>query len=225
MVVEIACNQWISCVNAYLGGANRIELFENLPDGGCTPSYGMIQKVKEEIQLPLYVMIRPRGGDFIYTSDELNLMLRDISICKTLGVDGIVFGVLNKDLQVDLDACKLLLDTWQNPNVTFHRAFDQTNNMLESIEKIIQLGFQRILTSGGKENVDYGKETIKTLQNQYGNDIILMPGGGVTPANGRSISNICGTNEIHATCKTFDNNKQTYFSSIQCVQNLVTSFF
>ncbi len=201
MIVEIACNNFISCKNAQDAGANRIELIENLGEGGCTPSFGMIKKVKEKISIPIYVMIRPRGGDFVYSNDEIEIMHEDIRMCKQLNVDGIVFGVLTKEGNVNLEVCADLLQTWGSNKATFHRALDRTVDIETSLEDIVNLGFERVLTSGGHKNVTEGKEVIKSLQEKLGSQISIMPGAGVTPANGKEIAEYCGTNEIHATCK------------------------
>ncbi len=233
MIVEIACNNFQSCMNAYQAGANRIELFENLAEGGCTPSYGMISRVKKEIRIPVYVMIRPRGGDFVYSLDEIALMREDIAMCKELGVDGIVLGILNPEGQVAVDHCADLLQLWGNKAATFHRAFDRTVNLHGAAEDIINLGFERILTSGGHKNVSAGKSVIQQLQRQYGSEIIFMPGAGVTPQNARDIAAFCGTSEIHATCKvmaTHDVKTNEHFSDtysqsdFSCIQALVQSF-
>ncbi len=201
MIVEIACNNYISCQNAEKAGVHRIELFENLGEGGCTPSYGMIKKVKQNISLPVYVMIRPRGGGFVYSKEEQDIMHEDILMCRQLGVDGIVFGVLHQEGGVHLEACADLLQTWGSHKATFHRALDRTIDIEKSIRDIINLGFERVLTSGGHKNVAAGKEVIKNLQEQYGQEIIIMPGAGVTPKNAKELSGYCGTHEIHATCK------------------------
>lgn len=118
--LEIACNSWKSCLNAEAGGADRIELFENLPDGGCTPSAGMI-KLSTMLSIPVYVMIRPRGGDFCYTQDEIEIMKTDIDVCKTAGVKGIVFGCLTDDGKVDTELCRALLEHWADPPLSTER--------------------------------------------------------------------------------------------------------
>lgn len=201
MTVEIACNNYRSCQNAERAGTDRIELFENLNEGGCTPSYGMIKKVKNNISIPIYVMIRPRGGDFVYSKEEVEIMHEDILMCKQLKVDGIVFGVLTDEGNVNLETCADLLHTWGSHAATFHRALDRTVDIKKSLEDLINLGFERVLTSGGHKNVTQGKTVVKELQHQYGNEIIIMPGAGVTPQNAKALSVYCGTNEIHATCK------------------------
>ncbi len=207
MKIEIACNNLQSCINAWKGGADRIELFENLHDGGCTPSFGLIKKVKELIPIPVYVMIRPRGGHFVYNEDEYEIMRSDINTCRVLAADGIVFGALDKNGHVDIELCKKLIEAWKNKPATFHRAFDRSLDLEKSCNEIIELGFERILTSGGQKTVDEGKEKIKLLQEKFGDKISIMPGSGVTVNNAKIISEFCGTKEIHATCKsTFSEN-------------------
>lgn len=201
VLLEIAANSFQSCMAAQEGGADRIELFENLGEGGCTPSYGMLTLVKEKIHLPVYVMIRPRGGDFIYSDEEFEIMHRDIAMCKQLGFPGVVFGILDAQGRVDIARCKDLLSACGDMKVTFHRAFDRAKDLHESMRQLIGLGFERVLTSGGEPNVEKGKDVIKELQQEYGKDIIIMPGSGVTSANARMIVDHCGVSEIHATAK------------------------
>lgn len=198
--LEIAANSWQSCLNASLGGADRIELFENLPDGGCTPSPGIIKR-STMLSIPVYVMIRPRGGDFCYSASEIDIMMEDIDYCKSVKVTGIVFGILDKNGQINTSVCKELLNHWNGP-ATFHRAIDRSANIFESTKKIIDLGFERILSSGGELNVINGLDTLKALQTQFGQSIVIMPGAGVTPNNARKIVEYTGCKEIHATCKT-----------------------
>jgi copper homeostasis protein len=196
--LEIACCNIESVINAIKGGASRIELFENLADGGCTPSYGMMKKAKEYSNIPVYAMIRPRGGDFCYTRAELEIMREDIKVCLDLNLDGIVLGVLTKGNEVDQDACRSLLDAWKNKSATFHRAVDATSNIENAVNTIIQLGFERILTSGGKPKADQGIEVILELHKKYGKQISIMAGSGITAANVHLFSEL---NEVHATCK------------------------
>ncbi len=201
VLLEIAANSFRSCMAAQAGGADRIELFENLGEGGCTPSYGMLALVKEKINIPVHVMIRPRGGDFIYSDYELEIMHSDIAVCKQLGFPGVVFGTLDAQAGIDIDKCKELLSACTGMKVTFHRAFDRAKDLRKSAQQLIDLGFHRILTSGGEPGVDKGKDTIKQLQQEYGKHIIIMPGCGVTSANARAIADHCGVCEIHATAK------------------------
>ena len=201
VLLEIAANSFESCKAAQEGGADRIELFENLGEGGCTPSYGMLIVVKEKINIPVYVMIRPRGGDFLYSEDEFEIMHRDIELCKQLGYPGVVFGMLDAQGGVDIGRCQDLLSACGGMKVTFHRAFDRAKDLQHSARQIIDLGFDRILTSGGEPDVEKGKDVIKELQREYGKDIIIMPGSGVTSANAKAIVDHCQVNEIHATAK------------------------
>ncbi len=201
ILLEIAANSIASCMAAQKGGADRVELFENLGEGGCTPSYGMLQIVRKKISIPVYVMIRPRGGDFLYNSDEFEIMKQDIVFCKDLNFQGVVFGMLNANGDVDRDRCKELLSLCGSMKATFHRAFDRSGNLNDSAKKIIDLGFERILTSGGAKDVDSGKEVIKELQLEFGKHIIIMPGCGVAAKNARYVADYCGVKEMHATAK------------------------
>jgi len=196
--LEIACCNLESVLNANRGGASRIELFENLADGGCTPSFGMLKKAKEISTIPIYAMIRPRGGDFCYTREELEIMQEDIKVCLELNIEGIVFGVLTKEGEVDQKASGLLLETWKNRPATFHRAFDNSNNLENAINSIIKLGFERILTSGGQPKAEQGLEVILELHRKYGEQISTMAGSGITSENVHLFSEL---NEVHATCK------------------------
>jgi copper homeostasis protein len=180
-------------------GAHRIELFENLADGGCTPSYGMIKKVSQ-LSLPIYVMIRPRGGNFHYNNDEIEIMLEDIEICKQFAVNGIVFGCLTANGEIDKSLNKKLLEAWNGP-ATFHRAIDRSNNYFQAAKDICDLGFERILSSGGALHVMDGLENLKKLQANLGTTIHIMPGAGVGPKNARNIIEFTKCKEIHATCK------------------------
>ena len=200
--VEIACCNIESVINANDGGATRIELFENLTDGGCTPSYGMIKKAKEISNIPIYIMIRPRGGNFVYSSDEMDIMKTDIEMCNQLKVDGIVFGILNENNEIDFDKCKDLLSLWNYKSATFHRAFDVTKDLENSINKIIKLGFERVLTSGGKEKAIDGLEVILELYIKYREKISVMAGSGISSDNVHLFSEL---EEVHATCKKIRN--------------------
>jgi copper homeostasis protein len=197
--LEIACNSYQSCLNAINAGANRIELFENLADGGCTPSYGMIKRVSQ-LDLPIYVMIRPRGGNFHYTNQEIDIMLEDIEMCKNLAVNGIVFGCLTASGEIDKLLNKKLLDAWNGP-ATFHRAIDRSHNYFQAAKDICDLGFERILSSGGALNVMNGLDNLKMLQSNLGNKIHIMPGAGVGVSNAKHILEYTSCKEIHATCK------------------------
>lgn len=197
--VEIACNSYQSCANAIMGGAQRIELFENLADGGCTPSYGMLKKASQ-LSLPIFAMIRPRAGDFVYSHQEIDIMLADIEICKQLAINGIVFGCLTRTGQVDIDLNRKLLEAWNGP-ATFHRAIDRSSDIFESAKTIADLGFERILSSGAALNVIDGLDVLKKMQTDLGHHIHIMPGAGVNSHNAKNILDYTGCHQIHATCK------------------------
>lgn len=197
--LEIACNSWNACQNAVAGGADRIELFENLADGGCTPSAGMIN-MSTKLSIPVYVMIRPRGGDFCYTRDEIAIMKTDIDVCRTAGVKGIVFGCLTADGKVDTALCSELLKHWGGP-ATFHRAIDECLDLRAAFETVASLGFERILSSGGEPSAEAGMNNLQQLQAEFGHLIRIMPGSGIHIGNAKTIINTTGCKEIHATCK------------------------
>ena len=199
ITIEIACNGYTSAVNAVKGGAHRIELFENLAEGGCTPSAGVMHLVKQ-LELPVYVMIRPRGGDFHYNTHEIDAMLYDIEVCKNIGVTGVVFGCLNQHGTVDKTINKMLLDAWAGP-ATFHRAIDRSSDILQAAHAIADLGFERILSSGGALHVLQGLEVLKQMQTSLGHVIKILPGAGVTASNAKEIIEVTGCSELHATCK------------------------
>ncbi len=197
--IEVACNSYASCLNAAKGGADRIELFENLQDGGCTPSAGTIRKAIT-LDIPVYVMIRPRGGDFVYSKDEIDIMMSDIEFCKIMGVKGIVFGCLKNSGEIDTDICKKMLKLWDGP-ATFHRAIDRTADVIQSAKLIADLGFERILSSGGAENVVKGIQNLKRMNSQLSSLISIMPGAGVTRENAAMVVRETGVTELHSTCK------------------------
>lgn len=199
ITLEIACNSWESCMNAEKGGADRIELFENLYDGGCTPSAGLIH-MSTKLTIPVYVMIRPRGGDFCYSEEEIQIMEADIDVCKSAGVKGIVFGCLTKEGLVDTGTCERLLKRWGGP-ATFHRAIDECLDIFKALETIKSLGFERVLSSGGAENAFAGMDTLRTMQSESGASITILPGCGITSNNVIEILRTTGCHEIHATCK------------------------
>ncbi|HSF54264.1 MAG TPA: copper homeostasis protein CutC, partial [Algoriphagus sp.] len=159
-------------------GVDRLELCANFPEGGETPSAGMLRFLKSEVDIPVFVMIRPRGGDFVYSQKELIVMKQDIQLLGELGADGFVFGILDEMGKVNEAACQMLLRAVGNKPCTFHRAFDASSDLDDSLEKIIHLGFQRILTSGGKNSLTEGLPVIQDLLQKASNRIIIMPGGG-----------------------------------------------
>ncbi|SFT97816.1 copper homeostasis protein [Algoriphagus locisalis] len=184
-------------------GIDRLELCSNFPEGGETPSAGMLKFLKTEIDIPVFVMIRPRGGDFAYSQKELMVMKRDIELLGDLGADGFVFGVLDSQGYVDMDSCKSLLRAASGKPCTFHRAFDASADYFDSLEKIISCGFDRILTSGGKNSVTEGMDMLKELLLKAQDSICIMPGGGTKPEHVSELGKTGFLKEIHASCKTW----------------------
>jgi copper homeostasis protein len=182
-------------------GIDRLELCANFPEGGETPSAGMLRFLKSELDLPIFVMIRPRGGDFVYSSKELLVMKHDIQLLGDLGADGFVFGVLDAQGIVNESACEFLLRAAGSKPCTFHRAIDASVNLQDSLKKIIQLGFQRVLTSGGKNSLSEGLDQVLELLRLAQDQLIVMPGGGLKPAHVPILKASGYLKEIHASCK------------------------
>ena len=196
--IEICANSVESAVKAQEGGAYRVELCAGIPEGGTTPSFGDIRMARQLLQTTkLHVIIRPRGGDFLYSKLELDIMLHDIKVARQLGADGVVFGCLTADGNVDVPAMKMLMNAVGDMNVTFHRAFDMCKNPQEALEQIIALGCNRILTSGQEPNAVKGIPLLKELVKQADGRIIIMPGCGVNPSNILQIAEETGASEFH----------------------------
>ncbi len=199
MKLEIIGFDIESCIAAQEAGADRIELCSSPGEGGCTPSYGFIKAAREMLHIDLYVMIRPRGGDFLYSDQEFEIMKSDIGVCKQLGCDGIVIGILTKEGKVDKERCKQLVDLAYPLEAVFHRAFDRIADPFEGLEDIIGLGFERILTSGLVPNAIDGSSLIAELVSRSGGRINIMPGSGVNSANIASIAENTGATEFHSS--------------------------
>lgn len=182
-------------------GIDRLELCANFPEGGETPSAGMLRFLKSEIDIPVFVMIRPRGGDFVYSKKELLVMKQDIQILKDMGADGFVFGVLDSHGNVDQNANEFLKRAAGDHPCTFHRAFDASADLFDSLEKIIDLGFDRILTSGGKNSLTEGLQTVFDLMVQAQGRISIMPGGGTKAEHVPFLQKSGFLKEVHASCK------------------------
>lgn len=197
MTVEIVVYNIDSALRAQEGGADRIELCENPGEGGTTPSYGTIESVRQNVSLDVFVMIRPRGGDFHYSNYELHAMKRDISQCQKLSVDGVVLGILNPDGTIDKKRCKELIEKARPLKVTCHRAFDMTRDPFEALEDCIEAGFDRILTSGGQTQAIKGVDLIAELIKKANGRIAIMPGSGVNENTVEEIVSKTGAKEIH----------------------------
>ena len=196
--VEIAAHTIASARAAQVGGAERVELFSNWQEGGTTPSEGLIATVREQLSIPLYVMIRPRGGNFHYSDAELLAMKRDIAVAKRLGANGVAFGLVNPEGDVDVERTRMLADLARPLAVTFHRAFDTCRNLTRALETLVSCGIDRLLTSGGEASALAGIETLAHLQRLAGDQIGIVAGGRVAPENVRTIIQKTGIREIHA---------------------------
>lgn len=198
---EICANSVASCLAAQEGGAHRVELCAGIPEGGTTPSYGMIRSARESISIGLNVIIRPRGGDFLYSEEELREMVYDIRTARNLGADGLVFGCLTPDGDVDMEAMKPLMEAAGDTPVTFHRAFDHSADPFKALEDIISLGCARILTSGCKPTALEGATLLAGLVEKAGDRIIIMPGCGVREDNIAEIARDTGAREFHFSAR------------------------
>lgn len=196
--IEICANSVESAIKAQEGGAFRVELCAGIPEGGTTPSFGDMRMARQGLQqTKLHIIIRPRGGDFLYSQLEQEIMLHDIKVARQLGADGVVFGCLTAEGEVDIPAMKKLMNAVGEMNVTFHRAFDMCKDPKKALEEIIELGCTRILTSGQEANAVKGIPLLKELVKQADGRIIIMPGCGVNPNNIRQIAEETGASEFH----------------------------
>lgn len=186
-----------SAVAAERGGAGRLEVCDNLADGGTTPSAGVISAVKAAVHIPVFVIVRPRGGSFVYTDVELGVMRLDIEAARMLGADGVVLGVLTKDALVDAPRTRALMDAAGQLPVTFHRAFDATRDLAQSLEALMALGVKRVLTSGGRATALEGVSELAALVKRAGGAISVMAGGGVREESVQEVVQRSGVNEVH----------------------------
>ncbi|MCB0805214.1 MAG: copper homeostasis protein CutC [Bacteroidales bacterium] len=208
--LEVCTANVDSALAAQKGGAHRIELCDNLPEGGTTPSAGMIKRIKNVINIDIYVMIRPRGGDFYYSELEFKVMMDDIRFCREHGVDGVVIGCLNRNGTVNKPKTKQLIEYAWPMRVTFHRAFDLTPDPLAAMEDIIECGADRILTSGQKNTAPEGSSLIRDLVKGADKRIIIMPGSGINETNILDLKAKTGATEFHMTGKTLINSQMEY---------------
>ncbi len=199
--LEICAGSVQSAVAAQAGGAHRIELCQNLEQGGTTPSYGLIKQVLSRLTIPVFVLIRPRPGHFCYDADELAIMAADVAQCRAMGCAGVVLGALDAAGRVDVASCRTLLEAAGNLQVTFHRAFDVCHNQALALEEIVGLGCHRVLTSGGQVSAPAGQAQLAALVHQAAGRIRIMPGAGITPATLPALVQATGAQEFHASAK------------------------
>jgi len=197
VLIEVCVDSVSSATAAERGGAVRVELCSDLLEGGVTPSAGLIELVRDKISIGVQVMIRPRGGDFCYAEEEIEIMRRDIVTAKKLGADGVVLGALGPDGMVDVEVTRSLVELARPLNVTFHRAFDMSADLFRSLDDVCATGADRLLTSGGEQTCANGVETIARLVKAARNRIAIMAGGGIGNGDAANIIERTGVSEIH----------------------------
>jgi copper homeostasis protein len=201
MMLEICVDSLDSAIVAAKEGAERIELCSDLLEGGVTPSAGIIQKVRAAVSIQLFVMIRPRGGDSVYTNREFEVMEADIAEARRLGADGVVLGVLDYESMVDVARTTRLVRLAAPMQVTFHRAFDLTPDLDRACDDVIATGAHRILTSGGRQTARMGAENIRRLCRRAGSRIAIMAGSGINAHNAAELARLTGVTEMHASLR------------------------
>ena len=223
MIVEICSTSTSSIQSAIKGGASRLELCENLLEGGITPKSDFLKDVLNQTPVPVHVLIRPRSGNFIYTPREVKMIEEQIEMARSLGVIGIVIGALNEDHSLPLKLLKNWVKISQSLDLTFHRAFDQVISPKESLKKIMDLGFNRVLTSGQKAEAVQGLDLMVELQNIANNELVIMPGGGINDQNCELFFK-AGFNEIHLSAKGKDETANGEpISDLEIIQSVVAS--
>lgn len=200
-LLEVAASSLTSALAAQAGGAGRVELCGQLADGGVTPSYGLVATARDRLRIPLYVLVRPRTGDFLYDEAEFELMQRDIEACVRLGCDGVVIGALDADAGVDLAGCRALVAAAGGLGVTFHRAFDAARDPARALEDVIALGCERVLTSGGHRSALDGAAHIAALVQQAAGRVRIMAGAGIRPENVANVLARSRADELHASAR------------------------
>lgn len=216
--LEIACFNLESAIIAQANGADRVELCNGLAVGGTTPDFEMVKQAREQLDIDLYVMIRPRGGNFVYTEEEFQRMQADIVALKKLKVDGFVFGILKEDYTVNQEQNKVLVDLAKPIPCTFHRAFDETDFPFHALEQIIDCGFKTILTSGQAQNVSEGIAQLANLVYKADNRIIIMPGGGLRSSNIEQMQQITIAVFYHSSAIT-DGSEITSTTEVQALKS------
>lgn len=206
---EICVTSVESAINAEKAGANRIELCDNLYEGGTTPSYGMIKTIKNKLHIDIHILIRPRGGDFVYSEEELEVIKEDVILAKEMSVQGIVVGFLNSDGSVNKEQLKEIVQLAKPMNVTFHRAFDMCNDPFIALEDIVECGCNRLLTSGQQSTALKGFDLIKKLVEKAENRISIMAGSGISKDTIEVLSQT-GAKEFHFTAKSFYESKMKF---------------
>jgi len=223
MLLEICANSYQSAMNAQEAEAHRIELCTELSLGGLTPSYGLLNQVMNELTIPVFVLIRPRSGNFVYSDGEFEIMKQDIRLCKDLGCEGIVSGVLYEDNTIDYLRTQSLVELSKPLEFTFHRAFDCIENPIEALEQLIDLGVHRILTSGLESSAERGLDLLKQLKEQAKDKITILPGSGISAIN-VTLFKEAGFSEIHTSASKviWKETKKTMFDAIKKESDITT---
>ena len=201
MVLEVCVDSVEAALAAEAGGAQRVELCSDLIEGGITPSAGLIDAVRSALKISVFVMMRPRGGDFCYSADEFDVMTKDVAIAKSFGADGVVLGLLLPDGTIDVQRTRALVDSSRPMQVTFHRAIDLSTSVEESLEQVIETGADRVLTSGGKPTALDGARVIAQMIERSRQRISVMVCGAVRKNNLREIAYATGAKEFHASLR------------------------
>ncbi|OBT06644.1 copper homeostasis protein CutC [Vibrio sp. UCD-FRSSP16_10] len=223
--LEVCIDNIESLHTAIRGGATRIELCSSLALGGLTPSFGLMTQAKLQSCVPIYAMIRPRQGDFLYSDQDIEIMLADIKAANTAQLDGIVMGLLTKEGHIDYQASKKLIDAAQGMGVTFHRAIDQCSDIEQALEEIIDLGCERVLTSGQQSNALLGVDKLAQMQQQAKGRIQIMAGAGVNEHNVQEIIKRAHIKEVHLSGKTSRSSNMTYIRNEAQMGSASTSDF
>lgn len=222
--LEIACFNRESALIAQKGGADRVELCDNINEGGTTPDFEITRQTREKLTIPLYVMIRPRGGNFVYSEEEFQQMKKDIQHFKKLGVDGFVFGILNADKNINVQQNSELVAFAKPIPCTFHRAFDEVQDVFQSLEGVIQCGFSTLLTSGTMPNVIEGVSVLKELVKKANNRITIMPGGGLRSGNIKILQQQTGAGFYHSSAIT-DGSEITSLEEVKTLKGMIVGSF
>lgn len=210
ILIEVCVDSVQSAIAAQRGGADRVELCDNLMEGGTTPSFGAIEQARKNLKIGLQVIIRPRGGDFLYSDLEFEIIKRDIEICKQIGANGVVIGILTADGEIDAKRTKQLIELAKPLSVTFHRAFDVTKDARKSLETLISLGADRILTSGQEPTASEGIDTIADLVQQAQNRITILACGSLNARNIKKFVEKSKVREVHLTGFATVESQMTY---------------
>ena len=211
--LEICCFNLPSALIAQETGAHRVELCASPEEGGTTPAPGTIRMVRELLSIDVYPIIRPRGGDFLYTEEEYQVMARDLQFCREAGCNGVVIGMLKSDGSIDKDRCARLVELAYPMGVTFHRAFDWAANPFEALEDIISIGCERILTSGQRPTAPEGADLLKDLVRQADERIIIMPGSGIRAANLAALASHTEASEFHSSARVRQVSKMEFVNT------------